>query len=324
MCNTAVVIGKELSNYSFGEKHPLNSTRLEAFWSKLTLSEAMRSGSLKLLSPALTDERTVSSFHENEYINFVKKSSVTGSGYLDSGDTPSFKGVFDASLYVVGSTLLALDTVINKTNGIVHAFNPIGGLHHARRSAAGGFCVFNDIGIAIMHARKKYNLKKILYVDIDAHHGDGVFYEFEDDPDILIADIHEDGSFLYPGTGFESETGLGAAKGTKLNLSLRPGATDRDFLSAFMKIENFIGSMKFELIIFQCGADGLSGDPLTHLKYTDKSHEYAARVLHRIAHEKSSGRIIGLGGGGYNVQNVANAWNKVVEVFVSDDSMMKS
>ncbi len=324
MCNTAVVIGKELSNYSFGEKHPLNSRRLDAFWSKLVLSDAMRSGSLKLLSPALTDERTVSSFHENDYINFVKKSSVTGSGYLDSGDTPSFKGVFDASLYVVGSTLLALDTVINKTNGIVHVFNPIGGLHHARRSAAGGFCVFNDIGIAIMHARKKYNLKKILYVDIDAHHGDGVFYEFEDDPDILIADIHEDGSFLYPGTGFESETGLGAAKGTKLNLSLHPGATDRDFLSAFMKIQNFIASMKFELIIFQCGADGLSGDPLTHLKYTDKSHEYAARVLHRIAHEKSSGRIIGLGGGGYNTQNLASAWNRVVEVFVSDDSMMES
>ena len=87
---------------------------------------------------------------------------------------------------MVGSTLLALETVINKTNGIVHAFNPIGGLHHARRNAAAGFCVFNDIGIAIMQARKKYNLKKILYIDIDAHHGDGVFYEFEDDPDIPV------------------------------------------------------------------------------------------------------------------------------------------
>ena len=324
MCNTAVVIGKELSNYSFGEKHPLNSKRLDAFWSKLTLSDAMRSGSLKLLSPALTDERTLSAFHENDYINFVKRSSVTGSGYLDSGDTPSFKGVFDASLYAVGSTLLALDTVVNKTNGIVHAFNPIGGLHHARRNAAGGFCVFNDIGIAIMHAREKYNIKKILYVDIDAHHGDGVFYEFEDDPDIRIADIHEDGSFLYPGTGFESETGLGAAKGTKLNLPLQPGATDRDFLSAFTKIESFIESMKFELIIFQCGSDGLSGDPLTHLKYTDKSHEYAAQVLHRVAHEKSSGRIIGLGGGGYNTHNLATAWNRVIQVFNSGVLTMKS
>ena len=201
-----------------------------------------------------------------------------------------------------------------------HAFNPIGGLHHARRNAAGGFCVFNDIGNAIIYARKKYNLKKILYVDIDAHHGDGVYYEFEQDPDLIIADIHEDGSFLYPGTGFESENGLGAGKGSKLNLPLQPGATDSDFISAFMKIENFINSMNFELIIFQCGADGLSGDPLTHLRYTEKSHEYAAKALHRVAHDKAHGRIIGLGGGGYNKQNLAIAWKKVVESFATDQS----
>jgi acetoin utilization protein AcuC len=318
MCDTAVIMGKELSNYSFGEKHPFNSGRLDAFWSKISLSDAINSSNLKVVTPALADENTISSFHDKDYINFVKKSSITGLGYLDSGDTPSFKGVFDASLYVVGSTLLSVDIVINKTNGIVHAFNPIGGLHHARRNAAGGFCVFNDIGIAIMYARKKYNLKKILYIDIDAHHGDGVYYEFEEDPDVIIADIHEDGSFLYPGTGFESENGLGAGKGTKLNLSLHPNATDHDFISAFMKIENFINSMKFELIIFQCGADGLSGDPLTHLRYTEKSHKYAAQVLHRVAHERSDGRIIGLGGGGYNTQNLANAWNQVVEVFIEN------
>jgi len=311
-------MGKELSSYSFGEKHPLNAGRLDAFWSKVSQSEIIDSGKLKLLCPALADETTITFFHDKGYISFVKDSSITGRGYLDSGDTPSFKGVFEASLYVVGSTLLAFDTVINQTNGIVHAFNPIGGLHHARRNSAGGFCVFNDIGIAIIYARKKYNLKKILYVDIDAHHGDGVYYEFERDPDLIIADIHEDGSFLYPGTGFESENGLGTGKGSKLNLPLQPGATDRDFISAFMKIENFINSMNFELIIFQCGADGLSGDPLTHLKYTEKSHEYAAKVLHTIAHNKCRGRIIGLGGGGYNKQNLAIAWKKVVEAFVTD------
>jgi len=320
MCNTGVILGKELSNYSFGEKHPLNSGRLDAFWSQISQSETIDSGNLKLLSPALADETTISSFHDKNYINFVKESSKTGLGYLDSGDTPSFKGVFEASMYVVGSTLLAIDTVINNTNGIVHAFNPIGGLHHARRNAAGGFCVFNDIGNAIIYARKKYNLKKILYVDIDAHHGDGVYYEFEQDPDLIIADIHEDGSFLYPGTGFESENGLGAGKGSKLNLPLQPGATDSDFISAFMKIENFINSMNFELIIFQCGADGLSGDPLTHLRYTEKSHEYAAKALHKVAHDKSHGRIIGLGGGGYNKQNLAIAWKKVVETFATDQS----
>jgi len=320
MCNTGVILGKELSNYSFGEKHPLNSGRLDAFWSQISQSETIDSGNLKLLSPALADETTISSFHDKNYINFVKESSKTGLGYLDSGDTPSFKGVFEASMYVVGSTLLAIDTVINNTNGILHAFNPIGGLHHARRNAAGGFCVFNDIGNAIIYARKKYNLKKILYVDIDAHHGDGVYYEFEQDPDLIIADIHEDGSFLYPGTGFESENGLGAGKGSKLNLPLQPGATDSDFISAFMKIENFINSMNFELIIFQCGADGLSGDPLTHLRYTEKSHEYAAKALHKVAHDKSHGRIIGLGGGGYNKQNLAIAWKKVVETFATDQS----
>lgn len=318
MCNTAIIMGKELSSYSFGEKHPLNSGRLDAFWSKVSQSETIDSSNLKLLCPALADETTITFFHNKDYISFVKDSSITGRGYLDSGDTPSFKGVFEASLYVVGSTLLAIDTVINQTNGIVHAFNPIGGLHHARRNSAGGFCVFNDIGNAIIYARKKYNLKKILYVDIDAHHGDGVYYEFERDPDLIIADIHEDGSFLYPGTGFESENGLGTGKGSKLNLPLQPGATDLDFISAFMKVENFINSMNFELIIFQCGADGLSGDPLTHLKYTEKSHEYAAKVLHTIAHKKCRGRIIGLGGGGYNKQNLAIAWKKVVEAFVTD------
>ncbi|HJU79314.1 MAG TPA: acetoin utilization protein AcuC [Nitrososphaeraceae archaeon] len=319
MCNSAVIVGKELSAYSFGAKHPLNSKRLEAFMSTLVNLETMHEGKLKLLPPTLSDEGTVASFHEKKYIDFVKESSITGTRYLDSGDTPSFKGVFDASLYVAGSTILALETVINETNGLDHAFNPIGGLHHARRNAAGGFCVFNDIGIAIMHARKNLNLKRILYVDIDAHHGDGVFYEFEDDPDLFIADIHEDGSFLYPGTGFESETGLGEARGTKLNIPLQPGATDSDFLSAFAKIENFVEPLNFELIIFQCGADGLSGDPLTHLKYSEKSHEYAAQVLHRIAHDKTGGKIIGLGGGGYNTENLAKAWNKVVEVFASDD-----
>ena len=318
MCNTAIIMGKELSSYSFGEKHPLNSGRLDAFWSKVNQSETIESGSLKLLCPALADETTITLFHDKDYISFVKDSSITGRGYLDSGDTPSFKGVFEASLYVVGSTLLAIDTVINQTNGIVHAFNPIGGLHHARRNSAGGFCVFNDIGNAIIYARKKYNLKKILYVDIDAHHGDGVYYEFERDPDLIIADIHEDGSFLYPGTGFESEDGLDAGKGSKLNLPLQPGATDRDFISAFMKIENFVKSMNFELIIFQCGADGLSGDPLTHLRYTEKSHEYAANVLHTIAHKKCRGRIIGLGGGGYNKHNLAIAWKKVVGAFLTD------
>ena len=117
-------------------------------------------------------------------------------------------------------------------------------------------------------------------------------------------DIHEDGSSLYPGTGFESENGSGKGKGTKLNLSLSSGATDHDFIANFTKVEDFISSLKCELIIFQCGADGLKGDPLTHLQYTHKAHKFAAEVLHEYAHKMCSGRIIGLGGGGYNTENI--------------------
>lgn len=318
MCRTAILFGNELSRYSFGEKHPWNSGRLQAFYSRINQLDVINSSNVKLIPPVIADESIISSFQTKEYVEFVKKCSKNGQGYLDQGDTPSFKGVFEASSYVVGSTLLALEMVVNKIDGIVHAFNPIGGLHHARRNSAAGFCVFNDIGIAILQARNKYNIKKILYIDIDAHHGDGVYYEFDDDPDVYIADIHEDGSSLYPGTGFESENGSGKGKGTKLNLSLSSGATDHDFIASFTKVEDFISSLKCELIIFQCGADGLKGDPLTHLQYTHKAHKYAAEVLHEYAHKMCNGRIIGLGGGGYNRENIANAWTEVVKTFITN------
>lgn len=317
MCRTAIIFGNELSSYSFGENHPWNSGRLQAFYSGISQLDVLNSYNVKLIPPIIADESIISSFQDKEYVDFVKKSSKYGEGYLDYGDTPSFKGVFEASSYVVGSTLLALDMVVNSIDGIVHAFNPIGGLHHARRDSARGFCVFNDIGIAILLARNKYNIRKILYIDIDAHHGDGVYYEFEGDPDVYIADIHEDGSSLYPGTGFASENGSGRGKGTKLNLPVSSGSTDDDFITAFTKIEDFIRPLKCELIIFQCGADGLKGDPLAHLQYTHKAHKYAAETLHAFAHKTCHGRIIGLGGGGYNRENLASAWAQVVKTFLN-------
>ena len=153
-------------------------------------------------------------------------------------------------------------------------------------------------------------------MDIDAHHGDGVYYEFEDDPLLFIADIHEDGHFLYPGTGSELETGIGEAQGTKLNIPMAPNSTDNDFIGIFKKINEFIDNVaKPELIILQCGADCLNGDPITHLKYTQKAHRYGADALHRLAHKHCDGRIIALGGGGYNMLNIGNAWTEVVRSF---------
>jgi acetoin utilization protein AcuC len=316
MCQTAVFYGAELARYGFGGSHPLGTDRLDAFWGKF---QSENIANVVVEDPALGNEADALSFHEKEYIDLVKVSSKHGGVLLDRGDTPAFKGVFEASLYVVGSTLAALDYVLTgvdrKGRKIDHAFNPIGGLHHARRDIAGGFCVFNDIGVAIIAARNKYGIKRIAYVDIDAHHGDGVFYEFEDDPLLFFADIHEDGRYLYPGTGFAFETGSGSAAGTKMNIPLEPDAGDKEFIEAFGRIKQFVDDVRPELIILQCGADGLAGDPITHLKYSEAAHRVAANALHQLAHKHCQGRIIALGGGGYNRSNIGAAWTQVVKSF---------
>lgn len=320
MCQTAVFYGDALARYGFGGSHPFGTDRLGAFWTKL---QSENVDNMVVEEPALGTDQDALSFHDKEYVDLVRMASKHGGVLLDRGDTPAFKGVFEASLYVIGSTLAALDMVIAGRDGkgrkIDHAFNPIGGLHHARRDTAGGFCVFNDISVAILAARKKYGINRVMYVDIDAHHGDGVFYEFEDDPLLFFADIHEDGRHLYPGTGSAMEIGKGTAAGTKLNLPLEPGAGDDEFIKAFDKVEQFVDGIRPELVILQCGADGLAGDPITHLQYSPAAHRHAADVLHRLAHKHCMGRIIALGGGGYNRANIGTAWTEVVRSF----AMMK-
>lgn len=320
MCQTAVFYGEALSRYGFGGSHPLGTDRLGAFWSKLQNENLTN---VVVEEPVLGTDEDALSFHDRQYVELVKAASKHGGVLLDTGDTPAFKGVFEASLYIIGSTLAALDMVMagrdRAGRKIDHAFNPIGGLHHARRDTAGGFCVFNDIGVAILAARQKYGIKRLAYVDIDAHHGDGVFYEFEDDPLLFFADIHEDGRQLYPGTGSANEIGKGEAAGTKINIPLEPGADDDEFIDAFGRIEKFIDSVKPELIILQCGADGLAGDPITHLQYTTRAHRHAADVLHRLAHKHCNRRIVALGGGGYNRTNIGNAWTEVVKSFANND-----
>jgi acetoin utilization protein AcuC len=314
-----VFYGEELARYGFGSTHPLGNDRIYAFWSNLQSENVLN---VVVEQPAISNEEDVLVFHDKEYVELVKMASKRGGVLLDKGDTPAFKGVFEAALYTVGSTLAGLEFIFAGKDGsgrkIDHAFNPIGGLHHAMRDTASGFCVFNDIGVAIIVARKKYGISRVAYVDIDAHHGDGVFYEFEDDPLLFFADIHEDGRHLFPGTGFSHETGKGAAAGTKINIPVEPGADDRVFIREFEKVEKFVDNARPELIILQCGADSLAGDPITHLQYSAKAHRHAADVLHRLAHKHCGGRIIGLGGGGYNRTNIGAAWTEVVESFSSD------
>jgi acetoin utilization protein AcuC len=306
-----VYYGHRLAAYGLGSDHPFGPDRLDAFW-----NECRHRGLDRLVeigSPHMCAESELLRFHTPEYVARVQVQSRVGTGHLDEGDTPAFRGAYEASAVVVGSVLDGLRGVMAGECG--PAFIPIAGLHHARRDAAAGFCIFNDIGVAIETLRAEFGVRRIAYVDIDAHHGDGVFYAYEDDPDLIIADIHEDGRYLYPGTGSADETGTGAAKGTKLNIPLAPGADDKIFLRAWEEVERFVRAGKPEFIILQAGADGLSGDPITHLEYTPAAHRHTARRLRALANEFCGGRLLGTGGGGYDRDNLAKAWAEVVRAF---------
>lgn len=309
-CYLGVSFGEESSLYSFPNDHPLNNKRTELFASSLKRI-AHSTSKISITKPLASKEQDLLLFHSQEYVDFVKASSKFGSGYLDYGDTPSFKGVYEASLFPVGSTLEGFRMIVD--GKFDHFFNPVGGLHHARRDRAGGFCVFNDAAVVIEKAIKDLDLKKIAYVDIDAHHGDGVFYGFELDKRVIIGDIHEDGRYLYPGTGYSHETGRGDANGTKLNIALEPSSGNGEFIEAFNRVETFIRSHKPEFIFLQCGADGLDGDPIAHLRYSSRAHSYATERLHALSHEVCDGRILAMGGGGYNPINVEAAWIAVTK-----------
>ncbi len=303
-----VYVGAALARYGFGEGHPFGPDRMDAFW-----NEAKRQGLDRRVAIADPEEamgELIHRFHTTNYIERVKTLSLTGVGFLDDGDTPAFKGVYEAAATVVGSGLAAVETVMRGDHP--RCFIPIAGLHHARRDMAAGFCVFNDAGVLIEVLRLIHGVKCIAYVDIDAHHGDGVFYAFESDPDLSIVDIHEDGRYLYPGSGHADETGMGAAAGTKLNLPLMPGAGDAEFHRVWPSAEAHIRAAKPEIIIFQCGADSIAGDPITHMRFTPAAHAHAAASLCDIADELCQGRLIALGGGGYNRRNLASAWSAVV------------
>ena len=312
--HTCVYIGDELARYGFGQGHPFGPDRLDAFW-----KQAQASGldaRITRCAPVSADRESLERFHTPDYVDRVIRQSETGAGYLDLGDTPAFPGVYEAACYVVGSVLDAVKRL--QADECRHAFVPIAGLHHARRDSAAGFCVFNDCGIAIETLRQVYDLQRIAYVDIDAHHGDGVFYAFENDPELLIADLHEDGRFLYPGTGSAEESGRGAARGTKLNIPMPPAAGDDAFREAWRRVESLVEKFRPEFILFQCGADSIAGDPITHLAYTPAAHRHAAAGLCRLAERHCSGRLLAMGGGGYNRQNLALAWSAVLEALIEN------
>ena len=190
-----------------------------------------------------------------------------------------------------------------------HSFNPSGGLHHAHPERASGFCIFNDPAVVIAHLKSKYHVKRLLYLDIDAHHGDGVMYGYYEDPSVLDIDFHESGRFLFPGTGFPDETGEAEAKGLKFNIPLLPGTGDEAYLAAFRElVPALVKNYRPEIILVQCGADGHLDDRLAHLRLTTYVYSEVVGEMHRLAHELCNGRFLLFGGGGYTLANVPRVW----------------
>jgi acetoin utilization protein AcuC len=306
----AYVYSEDFMKYDFGPSHPLAPIRLKLTF-ELSRSEGLFDDqNVDVVPPRVASEDEVKLFHSEEYVGLVKRMSKSGHGLLDLGDTPAFKGVYEASATTVGASLEAVDAVMNGRAD--HGMNISGGLHHAHEDRASGFCVFNDPAVSIVYLKKKYHLSRVMYFDMDAHHGDGVMYGFYSDAGVLDVDFHEDGRYLFPGTGFTSETGEEEGEGLKVNIPVPPGTGDDPYLAGFREIVPIlVRAYKPQFILVQCGADSHADDLLAHLQLTTRTFEEIITTLHKLAHEVASGRIVAFGGGGYNPANVARCWTLV-------------
>lgn len=287
--------------YSFGPRHPFQASREKMTFELLKLLGIFGKYA-KHVSPGLASEEDILSVHEKTYVEFVKK---TINGLLDYGDTPATPTLYEGSLWRVGGTLTAAKLAID---GEV-SFNPGGGLHHAHRSVASGFCVFNDIAIAVRYLQKQ-GMKRIAVIDVDGHHGDGTQSILNDEPVLKVSLHRYDGSF-FPGTGRADDIGEGDGEGYAVNVPLPKGCYDEAYMKAFNEIVlPVVRAYKPEFIINQFGVDSHYGDPLVGMALTTKAYEKIARSVHGLSEELHAPLAV-LGGGGYRKEDVARSWSTV-------------
>jgi acetoin utilization protein AcuC len=307
----AIIYGDEFLRYDFGGEHPLTQLRVKLALRLMETLGLIQSPEITVLPPTAATIDDALLFHTASYVDFLASACAKGTGWLDEvHDTPAFPGGLEASLYVIGGTLRALDAVLGGEAD--HAFNLGGGLHHAYPDRASGFCLFNDVAVAIKRL-KRLGFQRIMYIDVDAHQGDGVMYSFYDDPGVLNVDFHEDGKFLFPGRGHMLELGEGAGRNYKINVPFPPYSADNSFTYAFRElVPPLARSYRPEIILMQCGVDTHASDPLTDLHLSVNAYATAIDLVHRLAHEVCDGRLVMFGGGGYNPASVALGWTRMV------------
>lgn len=315
MKHAVFIFSEDQLGYKFSETHPFNQKRLVL---TIDLLKKMNALPDELVVPAriATDEELLLA-HDERYIDIVKKASrgeitpEAGESYgIGTEDTPIFENMHEASARLVGGTLTAVDYVME--GKAQHALNLGGGLHHGFRGKASGFCIYNDSSVAINYLKSKYNAR-VLYIDTDAHHGDGVQWSFYDDPDVCTVSIHETGRYLFPGTGNINERGSGQGYGTSFNFPIDAFTEDESFLEIYRtSMKEIIEFFKPDVILTQNGADAHYLDPLTHLYGTMNIYKEIPKIAHELAHEYCEGRWIAVGGGGYDIWRVVpRAWSLI-------------
>ncbi|MGM0903346.1 MAG: acetoin utilization protein AcuC [Bacillota bacterium] len=306
------VYSEDLLKYKFSSHHPFNQIRLKMTLDLLKKANAITDQDIVPPRPATDEELLL--IHDPNYVEAVRQAGKgqlreeTAEGYgLGTEDTPIFANMHEASSLLVGGTLTAVDQVMSGKAD--HALHLGGGLHHGFRGKASGFCIYNDSSVAIKYLLEKYKVR-VLYVDTDAHHGDGVQWSFYDEPNVCTLSIHETGRYLFPGTGNVNERGQGKGYGYSFNVPVDAFTEDESWLHAYsnalMDVAEFF---KPDVILTQNGADSHYYDPLTHLSATMKIYREIPKLAHEIAHKYCNGRWIAVGGGGYDIWRVVpRAW----------------
>lgn len=312
-----VVWSTDMLAYDFGHGHPMTSERVEL---TIRLAEdlgLLDGGGVELVDAPPASDALLTTVHEPAYVAAVRAASDHGTPDpargLGTSDDPVFPSMHEAAARVVTGTV---DAALAVWEGRAeHAVNVTGGLHHAMPGAASGFCVYNDAAVAI-RALLAAGAQRVAYVDVDAHHGDGVQTVFWDDPRVLTVSVHETGAALFPGTGFAQEVGGPGATGSVVNVALPAGTDDTGWLRAIEAVvPAVVREFAPDVLVTQHGCDSHLMDPLTHLRVSVDGQRAAADLLHDLAHQAAHGRWVALGGGGYAVLDVVpRSWAHLLGV----------
>jgi acetoin utilization protein AcuC len=316
-----VVFDPTLTDYDFGPAHPMSPIRVDLTMRLAdelgVLASGNSSGLATVPAPVAPDD-LLATVHTAEFIEAVQKASgdryvVDEQHGLGTPDDPVFEGMHRASAHIVGASVEAARRVW--TGEVLHAANISGGLHHAMPGKASGFCVYNDVAVAIRWLLD-HGAERIAYVDVDVHHGDGVESVFYDDPRVLTISLHETGQMLFPGTGFPNDSGGPNAPGSAVNVALPPGTSDAGWLRAFHAVAPpLLREFRPQILVTQQGCDSHVEDPLAHLMLTVDGHRAAYLALHDLAHELCDGRWLATGGGGYAVVDVVpRSWTHLLAI----------